>query len=297
MPSGIQIRPFGGNGGDEFPMAAIKSIGLRAGEEIDQIRINGKSHGRNNGSDRGSIVLAGDEYITKVEIRSGLRVDYLRFTTNNGSVIGGGGGAATLDKIRVIAIGGRSGDRVDKLNIMYVNDYRPSSIEERNASFILSCAAPFQELEEYESSRTKIAYSYQKVTESMLRQQYSPSIAAEYLVKVAIAAEIELKNASMDTVKRELEHEVAGARKKKVTINDGFVGIQLASGTLMKGADGAFWMYPTSEPSFSVIKLDQVNNVLGYYDLTGGQLATQMPGLQDHRTMRNGYVYYARPPA
>ncbi|MDC7225007.1 MAG: hypothetical protein PQJ60_14760, partial [Spirochaetales bacterium] len=174
--SSIVTRPFGGEGGGEFPKQNIKEIGLRTGSRVDQIRINGVEHGGDGGSDLGSISLGNDEYINRIDLRSGSEIDKVIFTTNEGHSIGGGGdggGPSTLENIRVIAIGGRSGSRVDKLNIMYIENYEPSVIEEENVGFILGYSAPFQEFTEYESSREKTADSYEKVTESMLNQKYS----------------------------------------------------------------------------------------------------------------------------
>jgi hypothetical protein len=70
------------------------------------------------------------------------------------------------------------------------------------------------------------------------------------------------------------------------------VGILLVQGTIMKGSDDKFWMFPTAEPSYSIIKIADVANVLDHYDLTG-ELYTQMPGLRSHKKNENGYVYYS----
>ncbi|HYG80720.1 MAG TPA: jacalin-like lectin, partial [Pyrinomonadaceae bacterium] len=103
-------------------MAVVSELGLRSARYVDQIRINGTAHGRNGGSDQGSITLGNDEYISKVEFRSDKFVDYVKFTTSTGrSIYGGGDGGypGKLEGIRVLAIGGRSGAYVDKLDVMY----------------------------------------------------------------------------------------------------------------------------------------------------------------------------------
>ena len=299
MSSGIQIMPFGGDGGGAFPMSTINQIGLRTANLVRQIRINGTPHGKEEGTDRGSLVLGEDEYISKVEVHNGEYVDYVKFATNKGRTIGGGGDGGpnrvTLDNIRVMAIGGKAAAWVDKLNIMYVKDYRPSVVAERNAGFILGYAAPSQKLEEYESAEKRTLDSYEKITENMLRTQLSASVEAEYFVKAVVSTEIEVKQSSLQTVKRELEAKLSQSSHKTRTIGSGEVGIELINGTVMKGADGTCWMFPTSDPVYSTIKITDVDNVLDHYDLTG-ELATQMPGLQKHKVTRNGYVYYARSP-
>jgi len=294
MASSIKTTPFGGNGGSEFQKQNIKEIGLRTGTGVDQISIDGVNHGGNGGKDQGSITLNDEEYIKTVETRSGTEVDYVKFTTNkDNSICGGGSGgdSNTLDAIRVIAIGGRSGSRVDKLSVMYIDQYEPSTIEEQNVGFILSFTSPFQEFYEYNDSKEKTTDSYEKITESMISQTYSASVEGEYYVKVTASTDINITDTNLTTVKNELEKELSSGSHNTITIEENHVGILLVQGTLMKGTDGKHWMFPTSELSYSVIKLEDDANLLGHYDLTG-ELYTQMPSLKSHKTIQNGYVYY-----
>lgn len=292
--SSIRTNSYGGEGGKEFAMQTISELGLRTGAYVDQIKINGKSHGGNGGTDLGAISLGFNEYISKVDLRSGKYVDNVKFTTNHDRTIGGGGSggsASTLSNIRVLKIGGRSGAYVDKLSIMYVENYKPSTILQQNVGFILSYTSPFQELYEYENSKTKTYDSYEKVTESMMSQTYSASVEGEYFAKVSASTELQFTNTSLTTIKSELQVELESGSHKTIKINEGYVGILLVQGTMMRSAEGECWMYPTSELSYSVIKIDDYKNVLEHYDLTG-ELYTQMPGLKAHKVIKNNYVYY-----
>lgn len=292
--SSIHTSPFGGGGGDAFNMAVIQEVGLRTGNGVDQIRINGAAHGGGGGHDRGSITLDTGEYISRVDIRAGEKVDAVVFTTSNGNTIGGGGSGGdptTLDNIRVIGIGGSSGDELDKLNIMYVDKYQPSTVMEQNVGFILDFSPPFQKFEEYTDSLYKTVDSYEKITEHMQSQTYSASVEAEYYAKVSASTEIALTDTSTETIKSELETELKAGNRIEQTIPDGSVGVKLINGNLMQGADGAYWMFPISEPAYSVMKISDYANVLNHYDLTG-ELDTQMPDLKSHRTNQNGYVFY-----
>lgn len=296
----IKVTPFGGNGGDAFGrQVGIEEIGLSAGMYVDQIRINGNSHGGSGGDDQGSIVLADDEYICKVDIRSGVFIDNVRFTTNKGNTIGGGGDGGnpqTLNNIRVLAIGGRAGKFVDKLDIMYVDGYQPSTIEQENVGFILSYTAPFETFYTYEKSNEKTIDFYQKITENMLTQKYSASVEGEYYVKVAASAGIEIKDSTLQTVRNELLKELSTFTSTKTKIPAGHVGISLVTGTLMKSKDDSggdkYWMFPTSGHSYSIIDIkEEYTNLEDHYDLTG-QLYTQVPGLKKLKKIKNGYVYY-----
>ena len=294
--SGTQTKSFGGGGGSPFAMAVVEDIGLRTGRYVDQIRINGNSHGGGGGGDQGSITLDPNEYISKVEIHSGTYVDNVKFTTSGGRSIGGGGGGGgttTLEGIRVIAIGGRAGKYVDQLDIMYVDGYQPSTPVETNVGFILAYSPPFEVFDEYTDSLYKTTDSYEKTTQHMLSQTYSASVEAEYYVKAAASTEIAVQDSSLETVQTELQQQLESGSHTTQTIPEDYVGVKLVNATLMKGADSTFWMYPTTEPSYSVIHVSDYGNLLDHYDLTG-ELYTQMSGLQAHRTVRNGYVYYAR---
>src|SRR3990167_221284 len=71
----------------------------------------------------------------------------------------------------------------------------------------------------------------------------------------------------------------------------GYVGVTLVNGTLMKGSDGAFRMHPTSLPSYTIIKITDYSPLLNHYDLTR-ELYTQISGLTTYRSVTNRYVYY-----
>lgn len=292
--SAIVIKPFGGNGGSEFSFQYPASIGLSTGSEVDQIRINEVVHGGKGGGDRGSIILRSDEYISSIKIRSGKRIDYLQFKTNKENSIEGGGhggGEEILNDIRVLAISGRSGARVDKLNIMYIKNYSPSSLVEKDVGFIISYTPPFSTFTQYEDSKYQTMDSYEKTTQSMMKQDYSASIEGEYFAKVAASTSISMENSKSETVQHQLSTELSKGSTKTVTIGEGYVGVTLVNGTLMKGADGTFWMHPTSLPSYSIIQITDYSALLNHYDLTG-ELHTQISGLAQYKSITNGYVYY-----
>lgn len=294
--SSIRTMTFGGSGGDAFSMAVFKEIGLRSDKQVDQITLNNIPHGKNGGDDKGSITLGSDEYINKVELKHAVYLDKAFFYTNKGRSIGGGGEggkASKLENVRVMAIGGRSGRLVDNIKIMFIEDYKPSTVVAKNQGFILEYAPPFREIEEYESSAYKTADSYERVTEHMLSQTYKASVEGEYYVKVAASTEIAVKDSTLETVRKELQTELKTAKKTKQQIPKGHVGVKLVTATIMKGAsdEEEFWMFPTSGASYTVIKLGEVESVLDHYDLTG-QLDTQMPDLKKYKREKNGYIYY-----
>ena len=87
----LVTKVFGGNGGNSFTERGVKKIAIRSGSAIDAIIINGEQFGGNGGKLSETITLAPDEYISRMEIRHGSRIDALEITTNRGQQIGGGG--------------------------------------------------------------------------------------------------------------------------------------------------------------------------------------------------------------
>lgn len=290
----IVINSYGGNGGGAFAPDYIQSLAIRTGEEVDAIIINGKKNGGDGGSLSTTLIFDSDEYISQILIRSGSRVDRLEFTTNKGRKIGGGGNGGSetvLSGIRVVAIGGRAGTRLDQIQITYVEDYVPSTLVEQRGQFVIGFTPQNTVLKEYSESTYKTSDSYENVTETMLSQQYNASVEAEYYAKVSFSTEIKYVNTQLTTIKRELSEQLVSGKYSEITIKEGQVGILLVNGTIMKGSDDEIWMYPTSILSYAVIAISDYVNVLNHYDLTG-ELATQMPELLKYKTEKNGYVFY-----
>lgn len=120
-----KIYPIGGKGGKPFPEFKIEEIGLATADYVDRIYINGTHHGGKGGVDTPRLVLKNDEFISRIEVRSGDFIDYLKFTTNKGRWISGGGNGGTLkifDNITLIAISGRAGTYVDFLELRMLID-------------------------------------------------------------------------------------------------------------------------------------------------------------------------------
>jgi hypothetical protein len=81
MASSIKTVSWGGNDGEIFEKRLIKKISLHTSTCVNQIGINKDKHG-SGGVDRGEIILAPDEHINKVNIRSSVGIDFAEFTTN-----------------------------------------------------------------------------------------------------------------------------------------------------------------------------------------------------------------------
>ncbi|POZ59936.1 jacalin-like lectin [Chromobacterium alticapitis] len=128
-----RTQQFGGEGGSSFAdnlteVCRLSQINIRHGSRVDSIQgvwitpsgdqVTGSKHG-GDGGELTSIVLAGNEYIVRVDGRSGSRVDQLSFTTNLGNVYGpyggSGGSAFSLSGTHIGGFFGRSGSELDSV--------------------------------------------------------------------------------------------------------------------------------------------------------------------------------------
>ncbi len=132
----------GGGGGQAFDdlvqlnyvLLRISKIRIRAGSHIDRLEVtytSGSSntpiaHGGTGGSDRQEFTLNDKEYITRVDVRAGSRVDAIKFYLNSGRQsdwYGGGGGSLhsfiAPSEHGIISFHGRSGSEIDALGVYY----------------------------------------------------------------------------------------------------------------------------------------------------------------------------------
>lgn len=120
---------FGGNGGEPFLPVAPFELSMRADGWIDAVILNGRQYGGNGGGARDVLQFRPGEYVNRVVIGAGRFVDRLEFYTNLEQSISGGDGRqggrpSGLDNVRVLRIGGRSGQYLDRHDVTYCADYR-----------------------------------------------------------------------------------------------------------------------------------------------------------------------------
>ncbi len=140
----ISSQLYGGNGGGEFSdtdwTGRIKRILVRSGDRIDKITVwyglavggeEMREHGGTGGHDNPEIVLAPDERICGVVVRSGDAVDSLLFVTYRGGNLatlrrygpygGRGGEEHVIFCDNLVAIYGRSGAALDAIGFISEN--------------------------------------------------------------------------------------------------------------------------------------------------------------------------------
>ena len=127
----IAIRTFGGNGGGPFDIEAVKSVGFRSGDRIDALLLNGSRYGGAGRRESTTLEFHPDEYIDRIAIRHGARIDAIEIHTNMGrslSAGGNGGRREELTNIRVLGLGGNSGGELDNLRVQFMPNYTPATL-------------------------------------------------------------------------------------------------------------------------------------------------------------------------
>ena len=131
----VRTVESGGGGGDAFQddlteVCRLIGLNIRAGEYVDALQciwstpagstVSGTQHGGGGGS-LNQISLDMNEYIVRVDGRSGIYIDQLTFTTNVGRKIGpfggGGGDPFSLPNLNVGGFFGQSGDLLDAVGV------------------------------------------------------------------------------------------------------------------------------------------------------------------------------------
>lgn len=297
---------YGYTGGIEFPPRPVRSIGFRAGNVVDQIRINNETHGGSGGTDRGTIEFGSEEYITEFWVNCGVRVDYVKLRTNKGRILeaGGQGGDKKIHKsgVRVLEIGGRAGVILDSIRIRYIEEYQPSVIVDSNIRAIVSFFSPGTTIEEYTESSSRLLKSFEHTVEfgakTSASQTVELSASAESVLtaKASRTTGIEFSFADRKTFKEEIEENLVHSKTTTIAIQNGHVGIMIVNGDLMQTKEDKeelYWLLPNTAMSHVMIPLDAIDQIRGSYDLTG-TLYTQMSGLEDYKTTKNGYTYYTK---
>jgi hypothetical protein len=115
----LQCQIFGGEGGHDFAPVKIRSIAIRHGNKVDALILNGNRYGGDGGKQTQTLTLGEDEFIDKIVVRHGSSIDYLMVYTSTGRKIGGGGNGGTKTVVdgKIVKIGGKSGNRLDGLQV------------------------------------------------------------------------------------------------------------------------------------------------------------------------------------
>jgi len=292
----IEVIALGGDGGRRFEEQAVKSIGVRSGKRIDALLLNNQRFGGKGGKERRVLELQGDEYINAMSIRHGRLIDQISLTTSRGRTFGAGGGGGRLtqlNNIRVLGLGGNSGDELDKLRIRYIKDYTESAVLEESKSAVISVIPQGQAVEFFDSRRVSQLNATRRLMETVFSVQTTTESGAvgEFISKVNSTFGLSLTN--QVEITQQVETEEFSSEKLTYAPPAGHVGVEIVQFDVFQASDSTVWVFPVSEPSIVSVKVDQgIPTEESVYDMTG-TLGLHVPAIADRRGKRNGYDYYS----
>lgn len=298
----IQTLAFGGDGGKPFDIEAVSEIGVRSGERIDALLLNGSRRGGRGGRERERFTLLNDEYIDYIRVRHGRLIDRLEFRTNLGRVMvhgGGGGRQSELKNIRVLGIGGRSGNELDKLQIHYIENYEASKAEAGRQTAIMGIVPQGERIETFASSRVSRLNSTRRLFETTFTAEQSSSLSAakgEFVAKTNRS--FGLKQTVQSEFLKQLETEEVQSETVSRSPGPGFVGLETVQVEVFRvenvgpNAEDAHWVFPVGTPEYIEVRegvgIPPQESVI---DMTG-VMGLQLPVMAERREDRFGRDFY-----
>ncbi|MEM1076470.1 MAG: jacalin-like lectin [Pseudomonadota bacterium] len=305
----IETIYFGGRGGKEFDIAGFEEIGLRSGKRIDALLLDGARHGGNGGSNQQGLSLSSDEYIDQVSIRSGSTIDRLELRTNRGRTMihGGGGGKhrGTLENIRVLGFGGRSGSELDQLAIHFIRDYDPSQAEPGLQTAIIGIVPQGEQIETFVSSRIARINSTRRLFQTTFTSNQSAEAEGKAgNAKGEFTAKASRSLGFKQVVEQEFLQQTESEEVNSETItrspDPGFVGLETVQVEVYRidapsrdPKDAVWWTFPVGTPEYIEVREETgIPPLESVIDMTG-VLSLQLPVMASRKQQQFGHDWYA----
>jgi hypothetical protein len=272
----------------EQPFSANPVIGIRSGDWVDAVNLNGVRHGGEGGEPTARISLNEDDYWSEFEVCSrtvsglgpfgkflGESISFISLTSEQGQHIEGGRHlrgekCRGARGIRLLRIGGKSGSYLDNIKLEFVENFRPSQKVDPDATAILDFSPGGKTITTYENQRFATAQAYERITESLRGSNISIGAEAEYFAKFSASTQFETTDTTRNSIKTTTEQELRSGTSTEQTIAPDQVAVFLSNVTIMMDPEGNPWMHPNYPPSWVFLKPDRFKDMRGKYDLTGG---------------------------
>ena len=291
----IETIVLGGEGGRRFDDAAVGSIGVRSNSRIDALILNGERFGGLGGREVRALDLCHDEYVSELLIRHGSRIDSIVLRTNRGRALTGGGGGGRLTRlanIRLLGVGGNSGNALDRLRLHYIPDYQESALVDGDQFAVIGVVPAGETAEFFGSRRIAQASVARRILETVPAGQAQLSGGAVGVVIAKANGAFGCAVTDRAGLVAQLTALERWGDRLTYVPPAGHLGLELVQIDVFEAGDGSAWIFPISEPSMVTVKADQRFPVReDLYDLTG-TLVTRVPPMADRRVCRHGYSFY-----
>lgn len=272
---------YGGNGGAPFPRRLVNSIGITeskggggGGVRLASIYLNDRRFGYASGTLRGELYFDDGEYINSFVLRSsrGL-VDRFWLTTNLGRRIRAGGWNKDAREIRrtgvrVCTIGGRSGGRIDRLDIEYVTNYRPSRRIAANQAAVLEVIPPNSSFERTVRTQDKRLETFRRLFTRTNSFSGKANIGVELLSALKLGGEAATQVTSTDTseMARQIERVLETSFRHVFATEDHYAFVVVPV-DVHQDPDGVTFVVPTAVEATLIYQPSEYERLLGYINL------------------------------
>lgn len=266
---------FGGEGGNPFDMEYPTSIGMRHGRFVDALLLNGTQHGGMGGDNPTQVALNGDDYWSEFEVHAGKYIDFLRFKSASGIEVAGGGDGgdnrAVFKGVRILRIGGRSGDNLDHIEIEFIENYQPSTIVVDSAQAVFDFQPGGREIETFSEQSLLNAQAFERITESSTEFTFNTSAEGEYFAKFSVSTGLKTTSSTKTDVKSSTEQALKSGSRTKETLEQNQATFLIGDIRIMQDSDGHYWVVPVHAPQWvKLFKDDFKGSLAGLYDFTSG---------------------------
>jgi hypothetical protein len=265
---------FGGRKpGSPFEMEYPASVGMRSGDQVDALILNGLRHGGTGGINPVIMTLDDDDYWGSFTVRSGDGIDRLELSSVKGIKLAGGGlggGRQAIDGVRILRMGGMSGDLLNNLYIEYVANYSPSIVVEPAAFAALDIRPGEVSVVTYREQSSQITEAYDQLTTHVQELSIDASAAGEYFAKFSVATGLKTTTTDTEEIKRSTEEALKTATTVTDTIAGNQVGVLICAIRVLRDNNGHHWVYPTAAANWTKLTAAQFPSLIGYYDFTSG---------------------------
>ncbi|MGD1883509.1 MAG: jacalin-like lectin [Paracoccaceae bacterium] len=303
----IQTIAIGGNNGADFDIQAVHSIGFNANRRIEAVLLNDTRHGDKQGVESMVLELHPEEYINRMVIHDGEHKEKkgiygIELATNLGRELSAGflhgkaGKVTTLDRIRVLGLGGSVGQILHKLRVRYIADYEASALIEAEAMAVINVIPQGQTIESFRSTRLSQMNASRRFLETVTNLEQTTEVGAavgEFTAKASRTFGLTVTTQS--EFNKQVEEETLNSERQTYAPPSGHVGLEVVQMDVFKASDGTIWFFPTSDPSIVSAAVSGDNIIKqDLYDMTG-TLGLHLPHMAQQQKQSYGYDYFMRP--
>lgn len=269
-----QAVEIGGPGGDPFGLDYPRTIGLRSGDTVDALLLNGSQYGGRGGGNPREYTPLGEDYWAEFEIHAGTYVDYVRFRSRDGiEVAGGGTGGSvrqTFRNVRVLRVGGWAHDQLDKLKVEFIENYQPSTVIRPNQLAVLDFESGGRTIKTFSSQSLLSAQAYERISEHSTEFTLNASAEGEYYAKFSVSTGLKTTSSTREDIRQSTQQALKSGETVTETLNKNEAKFLIGKVRVLRDASGNYWTYPVTAPNWVTIPTNEFGRLDGYYDFTSG---------------------------